>query len=139
MAIARHGHNPLTPASGAQEILEESAKLDFVVNAIADRAMEHWDFDEEAGRELRSVVKQRARYLIEQWYKIAQRYNDTGTRLQYQAEDSGPKPLLYDFLNTDLATMPLIHQYFRANRSMRDVEPEVDLIVKKLSGAEVEG
>ena len=38
VALARQGHLAMTPAKGAEEILRERPKLDFVVNALADRA-----------------------------------------------------------------------------------------------------
>ena len=56
--------------------------------------------------------------------------------LQYQQRRSGPaKPLLYEFLDPDLKTLPPRHRKFRANRSMRDVEPSVNLWVKTLDNA----
>ena len=47
-----------------------------------------------------------------------------------------PKPLLREILDTDFESER--HRKFRANRSLRDVEPEVNLFLKDLSGMEVE-
>jgi hypothetical protein len=47
--------------------------------------------------------------------------------------------LLYDFLDPALKALPARHWSFRAPRSMRDVEPEVNLWLKTLGGDDVEG
>ena len=47
-----------------------------------------------------------------------------------------PKPLLREMLDTDFESEH--HRKFRANRSLRDVEPEVNLFLKDLSGMQVE-
>jgi hypothetical protein len=42
--------------------------------------------------------------------------------------------LLRDFLDPDLKVLPTVNQRFRANRSMREVETPVDIIVKESAG-----
>ena len=46
--------------------------------------------------------------------------------------------LLYEFLNPDIKKLPPRHKKFRANRSMRDVEPSVNLWLKTLDNIDVE-
>ena len=46
--------------------------------------------------------------------------------------------MLYEFLNPDLKGLPSRHKKFRANRSMRDVEPSVNLWLKTLDDIDVE-
>jgi hypothetical protein len=58
--------------------------------------------------------------------------------LQYQQESGAAQRLLYEFLNPELKKLPPRHQKFRANRSMRDVEPPVSLWVKTLDNVDVE-
>ena len=58
--------------------------------------------------------------------------------MQYQKyELNQPRPLLREMLDTDFESEH--HRKFRANRSLRDVEPEVNLFLKDLSGRDVEG
>ena len=64
--------------------------------------------------------------------------NHVGGRLQYQKEVGGAQRLLYEFLNPDLKQLPARHRKFRANRSMRDVEPSVNLRLKRMDGTEIE-
>jgi hypothetical protein len=56
---------------------------------------------------------------------------------QYQRyELRQPRPLLRDVLETQFESEH--HRKFRANRSLRDVEPEVNLFLKDLSGVQIE-
>ena len=52
-----------------------------------------------------------------------------------QYEPGSGRPLLREMLDTDFESED--HRKFRANRSLRDVEPEVDLYLREPSGREV--
>ena len=138
IALARHGHAALTPPLAAQDILAERPALDYVVDALASRAQNHAELEPKRAEELRARVRQQCLDLLDEWSKIAEEYRNTGTNLQYQREVGQAKQLLYEFLNPDLKSLHPRHMKFRANRSMRDVEPEVNLSMRQLSGAEVE-
>jgi len=57
--------------------------------------------------------------------------------LQYQKYELGqPRPLLREMLDRVFESEH--HRKFRANRSLRDVEPQVTLFLKDLSGHFVE-
>ena len=72
--------------------------------------------------------------LLDDWLKIARQAQQEGSSLQYQKETvSAPRRLLYDFLDPELANLHRIQRRFRANRSMRDVEPEIEVFVKSLN------
>ncbi len=75
--------------------------------------------------------------LLDSWRKVLDDYRAAGVRLQYQKyERNGPKPLLREMLDTDFESVH--HRKFRVNRSLRDVEPEVNLFIRDGAGA-VEG
>jgi hypothetical protein len=75
--------------------------------------------------------------LLDSWRKIFEDYRAAGVDMQYQKyELKQPKPLLRDMLDEDFESEH--HRKFRANRSLRDVEPEVNLFLKDLSGMLVE-
>ncbi|HLI75778.1 MAG TPA: helicase-related protein, partial [Acidobacteriaceae bacterium] len=137
VALARQGHEPLTPPKGATEILRERGKLDFVVEALAARAAAYGETLQES-QALRQRVRDRAVDLLDEWSHIAHELQNQGVLLQYQIETGGAQRLLYEFLNPDLKKLPLRHRKFRANRSMRDVEPGVNLWVKTLDNIDVE-
>jgi len=58
--------------------------------------------------------------------------------LQYQQEAGAAQRLLYEYLHPDLPNLPPVRRKFRANRSLRDVEPDVNLFLRDLSGGPIE-
>jgi hypothetical protein len=138
VAMARQGHGPLTAPAGALEILRERGHLNFVVDALVERAASHRDLPPDETERLRQRVRDRALDLFDEWSKIAGELHQVGGRLQYQKEAGGAQRLLYEFLNPELKQLPPRHRKFRANRSMRDVEPSVNLRLKRLDGTEIE-
>ncbi len=124
------------------EVLKERTKLDFAVNAISERARRHTkDLLPDELERLRLRVRDRCLDLLDSWAKEAQDYQESGVGLQYNPQEAGAaKPLLYDFLNTELRTLPPTNRKmkFRANRSLRDVEPEVNIWVKTLDNVELQ-
>jgi hypothetical protein len=138
IALARQGHLPMTPPKGAGEILRERPRLDFAVDALADRAQSHAKMDPADAAKLRQTVQQRALDLLDEWSKFAKELNDAGVALQYQLEAGAARRLLFEFLNPELKLLPQRHKKFRANRSMRDVEPSVNLWVRTLDDVEIE-
>jgi len=137
IALARQGHAPLTPPLGALAILAERPRLEFVVESLTERAATHAELSPEERERLRDRVRARVLDLLDEWSQIAQEYNDRGVKLQYQLEVGGAQRLLYDFLSPELKTLPPRFLKFRANRSMRDVEPNVNLWVRTLDNVAV--
>ncbi|TVS10340.1 MAG: helicase, partial [Planctomycetaceae bacterium] len=142
IALTRHGHLPMTPPRGATAILTELPRLDFAVKLLSERAFETHSRDTPQqildARELRWKVEARCKDLLDEWEKIAKELHDAGGALQYQTEAGSAQRLLYEFLNPELKTLPPRHKKFRANRSMRDVEPSVNLWLKTIDGVEIE-
>jgi hypothetical protein len=140
IALARHGFSPMTPPKGATEILDHLSSLDFAVNALAQRAYDTSTEPKAQDRErIKNLVRDRSKDLLDEWCRIAKDLRDTGGLLQYQTEIGSARRLLYEFLSPELKTLPPRHKKFRANRSLRDVEPNVNLWLKTLDGVEIEG
>jgi hypothetical protein len=137
VALARQGNAAMTPPLGAREILRQRPALDFVVEALSARA-ERLSENRAEAEKIRAQVRARAVDLLDEWSKIAHDLHNQGVALQYQLEAGAAQRLLYEFLNPDLKKLPLRHHKFRANRSMRDVEPSVNLWVKTFDNVEVE-
>jgi hypothetical protein len=137
VALARQGDALMTPPKGASVILRERGKLDWVAQALASRAAALKETPPEAD-DVHDKVLARCRKLLDEWEKIAKELNDLGAELQYQIESGAAQRLLYEFLSPELKKLPLRHLLFRANRSMRDVEPSVNLWVKTLDNIDVE-
>ena len=138
IALARQGHDTMTPPRGAHESLVNRPDLDFVVDALADRAQSHSALSQDEADRLRQRVRERSLDLLDEWSKIAMELNKVGAQLQYQLETGGAQRLLYEFLNPELKRLPARHRKFRANRSMRDVEPDVNLWLRTIDGVEIE-
>jgi hypothetical protein len=58
--------------------------------------------------------------------------------LQYNQHEASGTPLLHTFLDPELKMLPKRQRRFKANRSMRDVEPSVNLRLKTLDNIEIE-
>ena len=141
VALARQGHEPMTPAKGATEILNEQERLQYAVDAIVERARNHnLDLEPDEVERIANQVKLRAKDLLDEWNALAKEMHDVGGSLQYQREAGNAAALLHEFLHPDLKNLPSNHprMKFRANRSMRDVEPSVNLWLKTIDGIELE-
>jgi hypothetical protein len=138
VGLARHAEPELTPPQGAERIANVRAALERrLLDAFLERVRQQ-PFADEAEREerLRSV-QNRVVDLLDSWRRIFEDYRAAGVVLQYQKyELKQPRPLLREMLDKDFESEN--HRKFRANRSLRDVEPEVNLFLKDLSGAQVE-
>ena len=69
--------------------------------------------------------------LLDSWRRVLDDYHGDGVEMQYQRyELRQPKPLLREMLDERFESEH--HRKFRANRSLRDVEPEVNLYLHDL-------
>ena len=76
-------------------------------------------------------VKETVLGLLDAWQVIATRKGD----LQYQREVGVAPPLLFDPLDPELEKQPKDARSFKANRSLRDVEPTVSLWLRNPDGS----
>jgi hypothetical protein len=135
VGLCRQGDGMLTPPIGAEDIGQRRAALEAFAHSFAERAARHDPrLDPAEARQLHDRVLRYCCGLLDDWLEIADRLQQQNTRLQYQRwEIGGAKPLLYDFLDPELAEALPVQHRFRAGRSMRDVEPEVELRVCTLN------
>lgn len=111
----------------------------FVADAFGDRAAVHDRLlSADEADALRQKLRGRIADLLDSWAKVAKQKQDVGAGLQYGTEVGGAPQLLFDPLDPDLATQPPDARKFKAHRSMRDVEPNVNLWVRRFDGVEVE-
>jgi hypothetical protein len=139
VALARLAHSPMTAPKGATAILRERGALEFVAQVLSDRAGGHAPLEPAEAEALRQSVRNRINNLLDDWSQIAEEYRSHGTDLQYNPVEAGAAmPLLHDFLDPALRMMHARHKNFRANRSMRDVEPSVNLWLRTMDGMAIE-
>jgi len=138
VGLARHAEPALTPPQGVEQIAAVRADLERRLLATFLERVRQQPFADEAEREerLRSV-QNRVVDLLDSWRKVFEDYHAAGVRVQYQKyELKQPRPLLREILDRNFESEH--HRKFRANRSLRDVEPEVNLFLRDLSGVQVE-
>jgi Helicase conserved C-terminal domain len=136
VALVRLGHAKMTAPPNAIEILQHRQELEFVVDAIAKRAEMHdKELDAEQTEALRQKVRNTVKDLLDLWERIAK----DKIRLQYQREVGEAPPLIFEPLDPELQNQPLeVRKKLKAQRSLRDVEPTVNLWVINPNGYEVE-
>ncbi len=139
VALARLGFDELTPPRGAGEIWKRKDEVkDFVAKVLGDRAERHADLPPDEAEALRKKLIGRAANLLSAWQAVADQQGELGG-LQYQREVEGPARLLHMPLDPERAKLsPKSWQQFKANRSLRDVEPTVGLYMKRLDESEVD-
>ncbi len=135
VALVRQSRPDMTPAKGAAHIRNIRSELDKFAMEFGQRASEHnKELSAAEKSDLLQHVKDICERLLDDWLKIAQKAHQEGSAIQYQIEESSPpRRLLYEFLHPEIANLHDYQQKFRANRSMRDVEPSVEVFVKNLN------
>ena len=135
VALARHSESVLTPPKGAEAIKTIRAGLEERLTTIFRERLENQPINDPGEREeVAESVRSRVVDLLDSWIKILDDYRASGVELQYQQyEARTAKPLLRYILDQEFESEH--HRKFRANRSLRDVEPEVHVYVKDLKDA----
>jgi len=138
VGLARHCIPELTPSRGAGKVGETRRILEKkLLDSFLERVRKLPFTDEEERTERISSVQNRVTDLLDSWQKVVIDYNDAGVEVKYQKYEAGQaQPLLRDILDQDFESEH--HKKFRANRSLRDVEPQVNLFLRNLSDNRVE-
>jgi len=135
VAFARHYLPSLVWPTGAMDVTTHRHQLNVVADTFADRAAHHREsLDPSEQAALRAKVRDRCIDLLDSWCKVADAEKAKNATLQYGSEVPNQPALLRDFLDERLSSLSDDHRKFRANRSMRDVEPSVDLFPQDLKG-----
>jgi len=133
VAIVRHFDPKLTPPRGAEMVPEFRTALTAIADRLADRARAHaWPPSADAGQLIHDHVLHRCTRLLDDWVNIVEDLRQSSTHLEYQREQGGAARLLFSFLDPELKDVGPIRRRFKANRSMRDVEPSVVLNVRRM-------
>jgi hypothetical protein len=139
VSLARHTRPALTPPRGAIELATERPNLGQVSEILSDRVRAHRTMSPDEEERLCRAVQLRAVDLLDSWAKVAVRQREAGARLVYQRHENADGPvLLHEPLDPDLANLGADALKFKAPRSLRDIEPPVNLWVKSLDNVEVE-
>lgn len=139
MALARHAMPELTPPRGVERLSEVRVGIEArLLESFLDRVRRQPIDDAQEQDERLVSVQGRVGDLLDSWHRVIEDYHAAEATVQYQRYEAPPaRPLLSDMLEGDFESPH--HRKFRANRSLRDVEPDVNLFLKDFSGADVEG
>lgn len=138
VGLARHAEGKLTPPRGVERVGEMRTMLErWLLNAFLARVDAQPLADEDERAERRRSVQNRVVDLLDAWNAVVDDYHGANVTVAYQRHElRTAKPLLREMLATDFESPQ--HRKFRANRSLRDVEPEVGLRLRTLTGGDVE-
>lgn len=137
VALARHARPELTRPRGAERIDDVRVDLESLLRSAFRERLQAQKMSEEERAERIQGVEARVVDLLDSWGSIHDGFADAGVEMQYQRyELSDPKPLLHEMLDGEGLTVE--ERKFRVNRSLRDVEPQVNLFLNEMSGKWVE-
>ena len=136
VALARLGDRELTAPPRAGQMPMHHTRVEWVADVLSRRAEKHDDtLDGPEQEALRQKVKLRTKDLLDTWDQLATSKHGV---LQYQKEVGEAPPLLFMPLDPELMKQPREARKFKASRSLRDVEPTVNLWVKRPDGLDLE-
>jgi hypothetical protein len=134
IALARHIEPMLTPPRGVEKIVAVDLRTSLehrLLSAFQERVRQQPMTDEEERDERLRSVQNRVVDILDSWRTVYESYQNSGVAMQYQQyERKNDKPLLREMLDAKFESEH--HEKFRVNRSLRDVEPEVNLFLKDL-------
>ena len=134
VTYARHARVALTPPAGVSQIQDARIELQQELERLfRERAMNQ-GIKNDGGEldEVLSSVTSRIGSLLDSWEFVIREADENATKMQYQRfELKEGAPLLREMLDQDFSSEH--HRSFRVNRSMRGVEPAVNLYRKSLS------
>ncbi|XXT17407.1 DISARM system helicase DrmA [Sorangium sp. So ce429] len=133
VALARLSIPELTPPRGAEEVGKGALRdrVGHIARRLGARAAQaHVDKDEapEIGRR----VEKRTSDLLDSWQRTVEKNHAVSAGLQYQREEPAHPNLLRDPLEPAPDDRDL--RKFKAQRSLRDIEPSVDVYLRKPGG-----
>ncbi|HWK27758.1 MAG TPA: DISARM system helicase DrmA [Solirubrobacter sp.] len=136
VALARHACPELTKARGVEQIEAVRVPLEQLLKDAVRTRVDQQQLAPDEHDEVVQSVESRVSEILDGWETIYEDHHSDGVAMQYQKyELTGPKPLLREMLESGLTAE---EQLFRVNRSLRDVEPGVNLFVRDLDGKFVE-
>ncbi|OLP15933.1 helicase [Leptolyngbya sp. 'hensonii'] len=137
VALARMSIDEMPPPLGASQVEQNRSALEAVVNTIAHRAEGHNpDLLADAAETLRQEVRSQVIDLLDTWERIS----DREKRIQYNKQEVDlAAPLLLDAFDPKADEAPEEQQKFKTQRSLRDVEPTVNVWVRDPAGQEIDG
>jgi hypothetical protein len=131
VALARHLDPALTPSLGPRAMSAERVELERSLLAVFRDRVDAQPIAAEAERDERQrSVRDRVVDLLDSWINVVEDHEHDGVAVKYQKYElpKSAKPLLLEILDDEITDAH--HRKFRLNRSLREVEPQVNLVIK---------
>jgi hypothetical protein len=129
VALARLTLAEMTPPMGAANISQLRPIIEQAIAPIGDRAASHTPMSPAESAKIRQEVEKRVTNLLDTWTEL---WQSSGKMLQYNpTEAENIAPLLCDPNDPKTANLSEAAQKFKTPRSLRDVEPTVNLWVSR--------
>jgi hypothetical protein len=139
VALARHADPRLSPARGVEQIAQARTTLETYLITVFRERVNRQEFADAHERDERLLaVQNRIVDLLDAWQTIVDDYQQATVAVQYQQYEirGNAKPLLRDTLEKQFDSDH--ERKFRASRSLRDVEPDVNLYLCDANNQPVE-
>ena len=138
VGLARHSEPVLTPPYGVAALDQVRVELEHRLRDVFLRRVDEQPYEDElAQEERRHSVASRVVDLLDSWLAVLGDYSSANTAVRYQKhEGRAGGHLLREMLEEGFESPH--HGKFRANRSLRDVEPEVNLSIRPLTASRSE-
>jgi hypothetical protein len=134
VALARQGLAAMTAPPRARDVQSHRHELGFVGDTLADRVARHARLSQDETHEIQDRLRSRVGDLLDSWQRVAAEKEAGRADLQYGTELQLPR-LLYAPLDPELQKLTADARKFKANRSLRDVEANVNLWIMRPDGS----
>ncbi len=138
VALARLGRAQLTSPLAAIKMVEQRQHMDYVLEALTSRL----DAQQSSGgaaevAQLKDKLRSRIKDLLDTWSHIAEDRRNVNATLEYAREEGKGSQLIHEPLSPKLRELSVKERKFVAPRSMRNVEPAVDIWVSRIDGQDM--
>lgn len=132
LSIVRHLIDGMKRVDDAAQIVTKKSDLNNIVSKILlDRLTSSGSTTQASSTSLQDRLKA----LLDDWEKIKNYVDNQNDSLTYTGEKTS---LIHQYLDPELANLPNDYLKFRANRSMREVEPSVNIRVRGINDEELD-
>ncbi len=129
VALTRLNLAEMTPPMGAGKIAQLRSTIEQVAASICDRAASHTPMSPAESAKIRQEIEKRVMNLLDTWTEL---WESNDKILQYnQTEAENIGPLLCDPNDPKTANLSEAAKKFKTPRSLRDVEPTVNIWISR--------
>jgi hypothetical protein len=133
LSMVRHLVTGMKANDKANEIVQKKNEIREVVSKVI---IERFKAANQDATEITiAALERRLASLLDDWEKISVYCDKTNSEFNYVGNKTS---LIHQYLDSDLSDLPNDYLKFRANRSMREVEPSVNIWVYGINGQDLE-